>query len=559
LRHFGACVALALLLAAALVPTFTLLACCQVGQCVMPASGEEARTYTMWSYEHDRCVAALCALKANEATLVVGLTNISGSWSLFVLDGRNGSLLARTREFAGAAYEILALGAYVVVAANSTLMVFNTSLSVSWERQWPGSEIKGLGALSASDVLFLKDLTLYCLSLEEMKLKWYYDFGEARELSACPMFKRGALIIRCENGTWYACLVDLRGRRGLDRELEWLSWARRVAVRAYNSTYFLLTAENGTYRSLCLVSLTDMAPRWSARLSTGPFSGPFLAPDLDGDGAPELLLWSSGRLCLLSGSEGRDLLSVDYEAPVASVAWLGGPYLALRDAGGTVRLLAIKVGAEGISWFWSLSGATCMCSIGDLDGDGYSDLLVARGASVECLWGSYDDEAPILVSLWPADKVTTSIPEVIFMAKAYDSQSGIKAVIFVVDGVAFQGSLDPSRGCYVVKVKLGEGRHTWYVETEDRVGYIARSGERTLMVNTSFFGGPGWLDDMLFFAPWAIALVAIGVFFSREKHRRRAVSQPLPSRNNIRPWPSGACPSASPLCSRAASWYLGPA
>jgi len=98
------------------------------------------------------------------------------------------------------------------------------------------------------------------------------------------------------------------------------------------------------------------------------------------------------------------------------------------------------------------------------------------------------------------------------MARVEDIGSGLAEVKFVIDGEAIGAIYDRVKGLYVVEVRLGEGEHAWRVVAVDRVGYVGSSRTMYITVNMSFFGDPGWRDDILFFGPLALALILITAY-----------------------------------------------
>lgn len=487
------------------------------------ASPAEPRTYFLWERRLNANTADLLGLELGEGDLrAIFLLNGAGTWRLVALSGANGTFLAASPERKGIAKEVAASSGRLLVIANGSLTVLNASLSIVWERIWPGEEVELLGFPSKGLAFLRVGGAFLCLSLEKLEVAWTYEPGPADVLRACLLPGGLLLVLRRWGGNWSVCLIEPSGdvRPGL--ELEWLSWAIDAQLTAYNSTCCLLLAENASYRALHLLKLDSMKVLWSLRLYSRPahLGGPFLMPDLDGDGAPEILLQAESFLKLLSGATGLVLCESSHEAIIRSVLPLRKAFFAALDADNTLRMGIARLGSGNFTWLWALADVRCACCLKDLDGDGLPELLAAIGRSAACIWGSSDDQAPLIGHLWPEDGLSTSIPEVVFMAEVEDGQSGLRSVRFVVDGVAHEGFLDPATGLYVAKVKLSPGQHEWHVEAEDRTGHVSRSEGRRLAVNLSFFGAPGWLDDVAFFVPWAIALAGAAALLVREMHRR---------------------------------------
>lgn len=64
---------------------------------------------------------------------------------------------------------------------------------------------------------------------------------------------------------------------------------------------------------------------------------------------------------------------------------------------------------------------------------------------------------------------------------------------------------------------LGDGNHIVYVKAMDEVGN-SNEDQVSFTVNTSFLGGPGWIDDLAIFGA-LIGIVAISIFFIIKKMR----------------------------------------
>jgi len=505
-------------------------------QVALPA---EPRTYFLWERRLNASTVDLLGLELGESDLrAIFLLNGTGTWRLVALSGADGTFLAASPERKGIAKEVAASSGRLLVVANGSLTALNASLSIVWERIWPGEEVELLGFLSESLAFLRVGNAFICLSLEKPEVAWAYEPGPADVLRACLLPGGPLLVLRRWGGNWSACLIEPSGDVLPGQELDWLSWATDAQLTAYNSTCCLLLAENASHRALHMLKPDGMRALWSLRLHPRPahLGGPFLMPDLDGDGAPEILLQAGASLRLLSGATGLALCEGSYEATVRSIIPLGKAFFTALDMDGVLRMGAARPESGNFTWFWALAGVRHACCLKDLDGDGLPELLAAIGRSAACIWGSSDDQAPLIGHLWPEDGLSTSIPEVVFMAEVKDGQSGLKSVRFVVDGVAHEGALDPTTGLYVVKARLSPGRHEWHVEAEDRTGHVSRSEERHLAVNLSFFGAPDWLDDVAFFVPWAIALAGASALLVREMHKRGgARGKLLPGELNRRP------------------------
>jgi len=64
----------------------------------------------------------------------------------------------------------------------------------------------------------------------------------------------------------------------------------------------------------------------------------------------------------------------------------------------------------------------------------------------------------------------------------------------------------------------------------DRAGLSTSYGPLSLVVNTSFFGRPGWHDDVLFFGPCVGVIMALAVYVLRRKEGTgRAPQSPGPT------------------------------
>ena len=481
------------------------------------------RTYFIWTSEVGANISALAALRASEVPEVLALANGTGTWQILALSGQNGSLLASSHIRRGYVREIGTLGGYTIVLANASLIILGPSLEVAHEDIWPGSELRDLRPLTSEKFAFVRTSSLCCFSLANMSLSWSYSFGDADLLDIEAMPDGRILALELENKSWSLYSFWLNSTLEASLELTWLSWASWADLIAYNTTCFLLAALNTTTWSLYLLGLGQDEPSWSMILAQGPGVGRevrvFPMPDLDGDGYIDVFCWSAGRIRVISGARGTVLCSIEHDSNVISFCHIGDAYFCLLSAGYVLKLLRVSWELGEVSWLWSISDVSKACPLADLDGDGMVDLVAVRRGYVTCIWGSYDDEGPLVKATWPDDGLSTSFTHVVLMAEASDAQSGISSVTFWVDGHPIEGRYEPNTGCYVADVMLSLGEHIWYVEAVDKVGFSSITPPRRLIVNLSFFGGPDWLDDVLFFAPWAVAVGIASAAVARERKK----------------------------------------
>ena len=484
----------------------------------------EPRTYEMWSCDIGSNATELLLVQGGRRAILVAVLEEPGrEWRILGINVSNGSVVAEARVL-GVVRALATVGPFLAVATNESLLIFNASLGLSHEHAWRPDELVFFQALSDEELVFIHGKSASCFSTEEMGVKWSFSFEGADDIRACVLPEEGIAILRLENSAWIGCVLWPNGTRSPDLDITWLGWARGLELSSFNSTHFLLSAWNETYRSLLLVRSNDFSPRWVVELGPNGREGPFVLPDLNGDGVPEVLTWCSGRYRVLSGEEGSELYQLLGLNDVKAVAWVGKRLLAIQD-GKAVRLVEFERSPGEIRWLWE-EEASLVCELPDLDGDGLKELALSTGPSISCFWGSYDDGLPIISELWPEDGLSTSFTNVALAAKVSDEQSGLRRVIFKVDGEPVPAVFDEERGLYVADVRLGEGVHVWCVEAEDKVGYVAVSEARRLAINLSFFGDPGWLDDMAFFSSWAIALFIGGAVLLRAVRRREGLPQP---------------------------------
>ena len=482
----------------------------------------EPRTYEIWSCDVGSNATALLVLRGpQEAILTAVLGGPGEGWRILGLDIYNGSIVAET-SIPEEALALAALGPFLAIATNESLLVLNSSLYITHEHAWQAEEISFFKALDDEELVFIYDETASCFSVKNMSIKWSFTFEGAQDLCACLLPGEGIVVLRAEEGGWRACVLRSSGERGQDVDVMWLAWAEDVELSSFNSTHFLLTGWNETHRSLFLVQAEGFSPAWAIELGPDGREGPFTLPDLNGGGAPEILVWCSGRYRVLGGEDGSELYQLLGLGDVRAVAWLGKRLLALLS-GEAVRLVEFGRELGDVAWLWERE-ASHIHELLDVDGDGLLELAISAGASISCLWGSYDNELPIISELWPEDELSTSFTNIALVARVIDEQSGLRQVAFRIDGELVSAVFDEARGLYVADVKLGEGVHIWCVEARDRVGYVAISETRRLVINLSFFGGPGWLDDMAFFSSWAIVLSIGGAVLFKTTRKKQESS-----------------------------------
>ena len=483
-------------------------------------------TYFVWEAEEPADVAYLCHAALGGRDLAVLVLNSSGLYRLLALDARTGSELASGMNFTCCPYRLCPAGDHLIALcrgeASYHLLVLNSSLNLVFSSRFD-VPLEGPWVISPSSFLCLANRTLFAYSLEGMSVNWSLSFREADFLTVLPIGE-AILVLRHSGPTWLAYRVSPEdGSLLSEAELDWLSWASGIAPLPYNASCLLAWAWNESLNQVSLVHLDVLKPSWT--WSSSILSHVLVIPDLDGDRTPDIMVLSAsgGRtdLRVISGSTGHELLSARKDLEVVSALWAGGrkAFLVAED-GVYLEELDLVRGELRDLWHLPCSHA---CLLADLDGDGFSELLASEGNLVMCVWGSYDNSPPLVSASWPPDGFSTSVPGVLLKARAEDHGSGVKRVVFVVDGREVDATYDG--GYYVAYVRLSEGIHKWSVKAVDRVGLSASDGPRHITVNMSFFGGPGWEDDALFFGPWAAALIALAVLVLRKKFGRPGVSQ----------------------------------
>ena len=508
----------------ALIALHTAWPCPCGGPLISPGLVREPRTYEMWRCDIGSNASALLLLRGERGGLLVAVVEEPGEgWRILGLDVSNGSVLAEASVLGGG-NALATVGPFLAIATNESLLLFNTSLGLTHEHIWQVSDVSFFQALGDEELIFAHGRTISCFSIENMSVRWSFSFENASDLCVCLLPEEGVIALRYEDGAWRGCILWSDGSMSHDLDVLWLNWADGVRLCSFNSTHFLLSGWNETYRCLFLVRSRDLSPAWAVELGPDGREGPFVLSDLDAGGSPDVLVWCSGRYRVLSGEHGSELYQLLGLDSVKAVEWLRKRIFAILSDGG-VRAVELGRSPGDIRWLWEEEGSL-MCRLPDLDGDGHDELAISRGRDISCFWGSYDDEAPVISDLWPEDGLSTSFTNIALVAHVADAQSGVRHVVFKIDGEPVPTSFDEARGLYVADVKLGEGVHVWCVEAEDRVGYVAISEARRLVINLSFFGGPGWLDDIAFFSSWAVVLSIGGVILFKTRGRKSAHSSP---------------------------------
>ncbi|RLI07505.1 hypothetical protein DRO32_03765 [Candidatus Bathyarchaeota archaeon] len=473
----------------------------------------EPRTYYLWSADLGAGILDMASVGEEEATVLLAL-NRSGGYAILALRAMSGDVLASSENYTSPLWEVLPIGEHVVVLAgwdHEHLLILGPDLSSASSIRL-GQRPELLSSLPDGSLICLVNRTLMCFSLPEGGKSWSFRIPGSGDLYAC--ITDGLVVVLChEDGVWTGYVVDEEGSpawpTGLG--LPWLSQASSVDLTPYNDTHIILVALGPQEPMVYLVRSSDLRPSWSAEVEGLACLAPGL--DMDGDGAPEILAvgcsGGSYRLLVLDGGGGSILGSYPLPAPPISLLQVGGDRLVLRYASRVE--LALMRGESGIEVLWSLE-CSMLEVLPDLDGDGFGELLLAHGGEVRCAWGSYDDAPPAPEAVWPPDGSSTSISMVVFTARVEDAGSGVADVFFVVDGRAVRGELDRASGLYVAEVLLGEGEHEWFVRAVDKVGYGGSTATLSITVNMSFFGEPGWQDDLLFFGPLVAGIALASVY-----------------------------------------------
>ena len=188
----------------------------------------EPRTYFLWERELNASVAGACYLElGGELSTAIVLLNGTGTWRLLALSSDNGTLLAVSPERRGVAREVAASSGHVLVVANGSLAMLNSSLGVVWERAWPGEEVEFLGFLSKGLAILQVGRTLLCLSLEKPEVVWTRELEEADVLRSCLLPGRGLLVLMRKGGNWTYRVLGLGG----DLQAEGLDHKHRLFLR----------------------------------------------------------------------------------------------------------------------------------------------------------------------------------------------------------------------------------------------------------------------------------------------------------------------------------------
>ena len=483
-------------------------------------------TYFVWEAKEPADVTYLCHANLGGRNLAILVLNSSGLYRLLALDARTGSELASSTNFTCSPYRLCPVGDYLVALCQDEvsyyLLVLNSSLNLVFSSRFD-VPLEGPWCISPSSFLCLANKTLFAYSLEDMSVKWSLSFREADFLTVLPIGE-AILVLRHSGPTWLACRVSPEdGTLLSEAELDWLSWASGTALLSYNASCLLTWAWNESLNQVSLVHLDELRPSWT--WSSSILSYVLVIPDLDGDRAPDIMVLSASGsrtdLGIISGSTGHELLSARKDLEAVSALW-AGDHKAFLVAEDGVYLEELNLMRGEVRDLWHLP-CSHACLLADLDGDGFSELLASEGNLVMCVWGSYDESPPLVSASWPPDGFSTSVPGVLLKARVEDHGSGVRRVVFVVDGREVDATYDG--GYYVAYVRLSEGIHEWSVKAIDKVGLSASDGPRHITVNMSFFGEPGWEDDVLFFGPWAAALIALAVLVLRKKLGRPEGSQ----------------------------------
>ncbi|HDI42600.1 MAG TPA: hypothetical protein ENF62_02340 [Candidatus Bathyarchaeota archaeon] len=433
---------------------------------------------------------------------------------LYIVSGKNGTILRTSGPLGHKIRDAVWVSGYVAASAVEEISIFDYRLIQIYTLPVFASldvRLQPLGNLFVALDIFNEEAPkLVAINPRNGQVVWSVQYSRYAIQSVLTF--SGRVAVAFTNGS--GCFIKIMDEKGEEEGCVRVLVERKTGGKVYISSYrdgllfFRYMVDEEAYIG-CISLKKPMRLCWMTEVDPHPKNLPFALGDANIDGIGDVVAVLNGKLALFSGKTGELLYSTGlrmlYAKCLQTINEKGDRTVLMSDEG---RIYLLSFGLLNYSAYWVLGNYTYMESLGDVDGDGLNDIAIIYGGTLSCFWGGYDQENPRIHVLEPKNATSTSNPLIVFRAEVEDKQSGVKRVLFVIDGEEHVARYNPSLGVYEVGVILKDGTHRWSVHAVDRVGHDAYTPSFQVEVNTSLMGGPGWADDIAVFFLTASLLVA---------------------------------------------------
>ena len=120
----------------------------------------------------------------------------------------------------------------------------------------------------------------------------------------------------------------------------------------------------------------------------------------------------------------------------------------------------------------------------DFDDDQINEILACdlAGWELYCIWGSYDNSPPEIISFLPENNTVVKPGNIKFVVNCSD-RSGISSAFIVINNFKAPLEYDPLTKLYTCSCLLYEGEYSWYIIVRDKVGFETTLESMTLYVD----------------------------------------------------------------------------